>query len=132
MIITEVFIMKVTFPEDCGNSPKNLFVKDFSIALASGDLEHIQERISDDIHWILPGEGECKGKTEFLHRLKQERNTMVSEMEIFHAFTHGKAGAVDGLKRIAEGYLYAFCDVYEFSSVKGEKISRITTYLLPK
>jgi len=120
--------MKVNFLADCGNSPKNIFVRDFSVALASGDLEHIQDRISDDIHWILPGEGEYKGKTDFLHRLKQERNTNVSEIEIFHAFTHGKAGAVDGLKRLAEGDLLAFCDMYEFSSAKGEKISKITTY----
>lgn len=42
--------------------------------------------------------------------------------------THGKTGAVDGLLRLANGEILAFCDIYKFSNAKGETVKTIASY----
>ena len=42
---------KVLISEDCGNSPKNLFVQELTIAFAKGDSKFILSHITDDVRW---------------------------------------------------------------------------------
>jgi hypothetical protein len=49
-------------------------------------------------------------------------------MSYLHVATHGKAGAVNGVAKLKGGKIRAFCDVYEFSGVKGTSLKEINSY----
>lgn len=119
---------KITVAEDCGNSPKNRFVLEFTIAYAERKHQYLMDRITDDIRVELVGDRTLSGSGEVAQSLRRITANDLTELTIFHAITHGRAGAVDGIKRLANGDVYAFCDFFEFSSAKAERISRATIY----
>ncbi len=116
--------------EDCGNSPKNIFLKDLTIAFASGDVEFILEKVVDDIRWNRVGERLLLGKEDFAEALEQLKADPVVELAIHHVAAHGKAGAVNGEAKLKSGKRRAFCDVYEFGSAKGNSVKEITSYVI--
>jgi len=46
-------MVKIRVGKDCGNSPKNLFLRDFNIAVAKGNTEIIGQNITEDVTWHL-------------------------------------------------------------------------------
>lgn len=122
--------MKVTAGEECGNSPRKLILKEFNVALASGDLESVVSRVSEDIAWNLVGSQVVRGKEAFEKALGG--STMkVAHLVIENIITHGKTAAVNGELELDNGYRLAFCDVYGFESAgKQAKIDRITAYVV--
>jgi hypothetical protein len=52
----------------------------------------------------------------------------VAELTIQNVVTHGKAGAVNGIRKLTNGKTVGFCDVYEFGNTKGTLVKEITTY----
>ncbi len=46
---------QVVVREDCGNSPKNLFLQEFTIAFARSDTGAVLSRVTDDICWNIIG-----------------------------------------------------------------------------
>jgi len=124
--------MKINVYADCGNSPKNLLLKDFSLAFARGDSDFILSRVSDDIVWTRVGDRELRGRDELTSELDKIPLDRVKEIEISHVISHGKVGAVDGRITQMDGGQLAFCGIFEFSSAKGDRISRITSYVIKK
>ena len=121
---------KIIISEDCGNSPKNIFVQDLTIAFAKGDSKFILSNATDDIRWNIIGEQLIEGKDQFAEALNKTKKDPVEVLTIRHIATHGKAGAVDGTLRLENGRLRAFCNVYEFSNSKGTAIKEITSYVI--
>lgn len=121
---------KVNINEDCGNSPKNIFVQKVTIALAKGDFKFILSNVTDDIRWNIIGDQLIEGKDRFAEALNMMRKDPVEVLTIRHIATHGKAGAADGTMRLENGKLRAFCNVYEFSTSKGSAIKEITSYFI--
>ena len=56
---------RVIISEDCGNSPKNIFVQDLTIALAKGDSKFVLDNVTDDIRWNRIGDELIDGKKQF-------------------------------------------------------------------
>ena len=121
---------KVILSEDCGNSPKNIFVKDLTVAFAKGDMRFILANVTDDIRWNIVGEKLIQGKENFVKAVEQMKINKVTELIIQHIATHGKAGAVNGSTKLKDGTLQAFCDVYEFKDAKGTRVKEITSYVI--
>ena len=119
---------RVMASEDCGNSPKNIFVQDLTIALAKGDSKFILENVTEDVCWSLLGDQHIQGKENLGKALKQARNDKVTELVIQHVATHGKTGAVNGIRKSADRKTVGFCDVYEFGNTKGTLVKEITSY----
>ncbi len=46
---------KITIPQDCGNSPQQVFLKEFNTAFAKADVEFIIDHVSEDIVWWTLG-----------------------------------------------------------------------------
>ena len=44
---------RVIVSEDCGNSPKNLFLQNLTIAFAKHDSKFILDSVTDDIRWNI-------------------------------------------------------------------------------
>lgn len=50
--------------EDCGNSPKNILLQEFTVALTRRDLTFLLDRVSDDVEWRIIGKEQMRGKAE--------------------------------------------------------------------
>ena len=121
---------KVIVGEDCGNSPKNIFLKELTAAFAKGDSKYLLAHVTDDIHWNIVGYGSIEGKDEFANTLKQMKDVKVKSVTIHHIATHGKSGFVNGTTQLEDGKTSTFCDVYEFSNAKGSAVKEITSYVI--
>jgi hypothetical protein len=121
---------EVNRSEDCGNSPKNRFVQELSIALALREMAPILEGISDDASWEVVGSSRLEGKAAFAEELRVDGPVQAESVTIHHVVTHGKAGAVNGTIRADDGSVRQFCDVYEFTSAKGGSVRAITSYVI--
>ena len=121
---------KVIISEDCGNSPKNIFIQELTIAFAKGELKFLLKSISDEIRWNRVGDQVIEGKDRFAEELEERKKEAVAELSIHHIATHGKAGAVDGILKFNNGKTWAFCDVYEFGNSKGTNVAKIISYVI--
>ena len=121
---------RVITSEDCGNSPKNIFVQDLSIALAKRDSKFILDNVTDDIRWNIVGDKLIEGKNSFAKALEKIKSDKAVQLTVDHVATHGKAGAVNGTTKMKNGKTRAFCDVYEFSNSKGNTVKEITSYII--
>ena len=121
--------MDVIRGENCGNSPKNLFIEQVEIAFCSGNVEFLHEAVKAEIQWEIVGECSIKGAEALAQSaLEMTSAAPVIELNIEYAFTHGKAGAVSGMRRHADGRILKFCTIYTFTSVKGDLIQKATQY----
>jgi SnoaL-like domain len=121
---------KVIIGEDCGNSPKNIFVQELTIAFAKGESKFILDRVTDDIRWNIVGDTLIEGKDNFIKAIERMKNDKVAQLTIHHVATHGKAGAVNGTSTFEDGKTRAFCHVYEFSNTKAVAVKEIISYIM--
>lgn len=124
MIMTRIIIRP-----DCDNAPKKEFLKEFNIAFAKGDVDFIINNVSDDIHWIIYGDKEIKGKDEFRIEMNIMKDYTADELQIHHILTHGKEASISGEMKMGNR-TYAFCDLYEFTSAGNQKIRGMKTYII--
>jgi hypothetical protein len=121
---------KIIIGEDCGNSPKNLFVQKLTIALAKGDSKYILGNVTDDIRWNIVGDELIQGKENFAKALEQRKAGKAAQLTVQHISTYGKSGAANGTIKFKNGKTRAFCDVYEFKDTKGSSVKEITSYVI--
>jgi hypothetical protein len=119
---------RVYISEDCGNSPKNIFVQELTIAFSKCNSSFILERVTDDVTLALIGDTRIQGKENLTNQLRRMKKD--EKLRIDHVATHGKAGAVDGTRTLTNGRTLAFCNVYEFSNAKGSLVRAITSYII--
>lgn len=123
-------MVEVIVRADCGNSPKNLFLKQFSTAFAEGNIAFLSAKVSDDISWEIIGTKSISGKSDFVAELERINFARNAKVLVKRVITHGKEGAVNGEIVMTNGKKYAFCDFYEFTSAKGTSIKVIESYNL--
>ncbi|KKI92926.1 hypothetical protein WQ54_07045 [Bacillus sp. SA1-12] len=123
--------IKIVCPEDCGNAPKKIVLKDFIIALAKKDVSFIFENLSDDVQWNKIGREKIQGKDQFADYLQHMKDRAVREVQISNIITHGRNGAVNGTILLEDNRRLEFCEVYMFTSAgKNSKIKEITSYVI--
>ena len=109
---------------DCGNSPKNLFVQDVSVAMERG--EAMPEAFSQDVTWEHPETRLISGKNALLEHIAFRPEP--TSIKVLHAISHGKVGAANGEVTLANGDTRRFCHVFEFTNTKANCISAIKRY----
>lgn len=114
---------------DCGNAPRKEILRDFVVAIAEQDLEHLESVLAEEVSWMLIGEQIVSGleaAKEMVLALPQ-----VDELSFGTFLTHGRGAGVDGVLRLADGTETAFCHVLRFKSpVKTAKVVGINSYLI--
>lgn len=116
--------MKITVPDDCGNSPRNLLVSQFSVDWAAGNRDSLRPLLAEEIQWEVMGEPELDSETAL--SFPQD----VREVEVFTAINHGRFSSCNG-RMITGAESIDFCHVFRFSGVaKTAKIAHIRTYLV--
>src|SRR5574341_769874 len=127
-------MVKITVSADCGNSPKNLLLRDFNIAVAKGNLSFVEQNIIEDVTWHLfepSGQKQIHGRDNVIEEYTHNLVIVPLEVVIDTVITHGDAGAVNGAIKAKGGKSYVFCDIYRFSShAKGAKIKEMTSYII--
>ncbi len=121
---------KIIIGEDCGNSPKKTFLKQFNISFAENDIAFIINNVSEDISWNIIGDKHIQGKKDFEEALEQMKNYIIKELTVSSIITHGRKGAVNGLMKMEDGKNYSFCDIYEFSGAKGTCVKSMISYVI--
>lgn len=107
------------------------FIKDFTIAFATGDTAHILESFTDDADWQMVGGERWQGKDAIATALTNIRAGEVTELVVHTIMSHGKLASANGLFRFNDGSEVAFCDVYRFSShAKDAKIQELVAYVI--
>ncbi|MPM44370.1 hypothetical protein SDC9_91048 [bioreactor metagenome] len=125
--------MKIIRSQDCGNSPKNALLADLEVALAGRNLACLKEHTLSDLIWTIAGIGQGVGLTSLLVALDSDlAGSSVDEMEIASSFSHGKMGAVYGMRIDNIGKQYEFCSLYELSSAGSAKVKNIKIFQIEK
>lgn len=115
---------------NCNNAPKRKDIRDILIASTIGDEKVLNDKLSDDFVWIVPGEVRIEGKENFIKEIN-EHLQKVSSLEVKSLITHGKEGASHGTITNEHGGEIHFADMYEFESHKKDsKVKTITSYVL--
>lgn len=122
---------KITILENCGNSPRQTFLKEFNTAFAKGNAEFIIDHVSDDIVWRIYGDKALKGKETFAKEVHSMKAYVADEMALFEIITHGRAASANGEIKMGDK-TYAFCDVYRFTGAKGSTLKEIHSYTIEK
>ncbi|HET8736139.1 MAG TPA: nuclear transport factor 2 family protein [Pricia sp.] len=120
---------KIKIPEDCGNSPRQAFLKEFNTAFGKGNAEFIIDHVSEDIVWWIYGDKKLEGKDAFAKEVYSMKEYVADEMILHHIITHGRTASANGEIRMARKN-YAFCDVYRFTGAKGSIIREIHSYVI--
>lgn len=118
---------KIVKSDDCGNSPKNLLVQSLAIAIETANASAFSRCVSPDVVWAVPGRRSIAGKAACLAYLKS-RKSGLKQLRIRRAISHGRAGAADGVIIPKAGPASSFCHVVDFASIKGDRISSISSY----
>lgn len=121
-------MVKISVAEGCGNSPKNLFMQNMRIALTNGDQDFLHANLLEGAVWNIPGIAFLEGKENILTGLTAVEDEEVTELRIDHAFSHGAAGAVNGVYILRSGREIAFCDIFTFKSAGAVIVKSIMTY----
>jgi hypothetical protein len=125
--------VKIVCKEDCGNSPKKIFLRDFNIAAAKANLSFIKRSLTEDVVWHLfepSGQKEIIGFENVIQEYRDILAIVPAEFVIATIITHGHNGAVNGRIKAKDGTSHVFSDFYEFNSTKGVKIKGMTSYII--
>ena len=123
--------LEVECPEDCGNSPKKKFLREFIVALAKNDIEFCTEWVKEDVVWEIAGGKKIQGKEEFAQALQNAVFQKIGRLSIENIITHGNAGSVNGRGFYSDERSAAFCHVFQFSGFgKKAKIKSMTSYII--
>ncbi|MEL6822414.1 MAG: nuclear transport factor 2 family protein [Calditrichota bacterium] len=121
--------MKVHIHADLGHSQSKVFLKEFNMAFANGDIKFLLNSITDDISWTIIGDKKIDGKAEFEAALKEISNGKVAELTLDKIITHGRDAAACGLIVMENGRRYAFSDFYEFRNTNGDQVKSIISHM---
>ena len=122
---------EIVVNEDCGNSPRKAFLRDFNLAFINGDIEDTLGFVTDDVIWNLVGEATIEGSRGMRAWLESMAGKRARKVVLENIITHGKTAAINGTYEMESGSRFAFCDVYEFANAKSDSpIREYTSYVI--
>ncbi|MCB0034199.1 MAG: hypothetical protein KDE51_09275 [Anaerolineales bacterium] len=122
--------MKIIRSQDCGNSPKQKFVEELTVALACANLDYLLDHITADFVWLVNGKEQIEGKQAVAAAVQDKEQDGRTQVIIKHVVSHGKKGAANGTILSNEENSIEFCCLYEFSNAKCTHVRELTTYAL--
>jgi ketosteroid isomerase-like protein len=127
-------MVRVSLPQDCGNSPRNLLLRDLNVAVAKGDLAFVEKSLAPDAVWHLfepMGQKTIRGRQAILEEFRNNLVIEPAQYAIDTVISHGKRGAVNGAITAADGKRYVYCDVYLLSGLsKTARVVDMTSLII--
>ncbi|GAA2042989.1 nuclear transport factor 2 family protein [Yaniella flava] len=119
----------VDIPENCGNAPRKIVIRDFLIALYSRAADAVIATLQDDIQWQLVGSRTLSTAADVRQWLGAEEP--VNELKLHTIITHGTDCGADGTIRHPDGSQSHFNHVIVFAGHgKNAKIKEIRSYII--
>lgn len=106
----------VTFPDNCGNSPKSLKTVAFYVALFAANIDEVLKQISDDFEYIIYGDISYKGKEGMRKLLLQIETLDLQKVTIEQVISHGKYAACKGTAQTKDGNSMVFAEMLTFAT----------------
>lgn len=123
--------VRITYPKDCGNSPKKIILVNLYKAFLNGDEKFILDNISDKSTWNIIGNKTIDNKNNIISTLNKYRENGIEEIQIMNLITHGSIAAVNGTIIFNDKVSFGFCDVYKFTGFgKKAKIGEVSSYVI--
>src|SRR5690606_25092104 len=110
------------------NSPKNLLVQSLALAIETVDPAGFTACVGGDVCWLYPGRPTTEGASAVLSQLRSQQRRLPAKIEVQHAISHGRSGAAIGTVLFTSGEKVRFCHFIEFTSIKGDRIGRISSF----
>lgn len=121
---------KIDLQIDCGNAPRKLFLKNFNMAIANGNIEFLEEVVPEGINWVIVGKKKVIGKENYLAEIKKHQLWKVKELVVDTIITHGPDASVCGQILTTGNLKFSFSEVYRFKGAGGSTINCITTFVI--
>ncbi|OJG72269.1 hypothetical protein RV12_GL000975 [Enterococcus quebecensis] len=115
---------------NCDNAPKRRLIRDYLIALASGNQQFINSILADSFRLIIPGRNTLNGKEMFIRTILKEQKE-IRTLHIQSILTHGKEGSTHGIITTKTGNIIYFSAIIRFvSNQKEAPISEVTAFMI--
>lgn len=125
--------MKITYPKDCGNSPRSMHAAEIAAHLRANDVTKLKDYLAESFRWNTPGESEGVDLKRLETMMAQSKNAQiqVSSISIQTAFSHGKYAAVTSESKLSDGSVSYAHDLIVFSSAgAAAKVQHVTSYIV--
>lgn len=113
---------------------KEEFLKEVNRAYAEGDMDFLLNHITDDLCWIIVGEKDIAGKSEFSEVIQQMQEMPSMEIEVDNIIINDRYGIVEGVvisrNRLGQKKHFGFCDIYGFQEGPQLMINSIKSYVI--
>ena len=116
---------------DCGNSPKNAFVENFTTKLFTGEKSHVIASIADDSSWEIVGLALIQGKTDIIKAMPKYDYSHARQLHVLHSITHGRTGMTEIRVTKANGARLAICTIFHFRSAKATVLANLKSFIVP-
>ena len=116
--------MKINSSKDCGNSPKQKFAEDFTIAILKKDLPYLEEHSEENLQISHNGKESESGLGLLLGYVPEKARAI----SIHNVISHGKKASANARLETKNSGNIEFAFFFQFSNAKGTSISEITFY----
>ena len=127
--------MRVSAPDNCGNSPRSLLAIEIAINLAANEYDKIEQFLAEDFVWSVPGDDKLIEKSELEeHMNKRARSkSPIEKLDILTSISHGKYAAVSSRAHMSNGAKSNSHDLYEFTSAgSSARLRKVTSYVIDR
>lgn len=121
---------KIIVQPDCGNAPRKLFLKNFVMAIAEGNMDYLEKNVPEKIIWEIIGSRTMTGKEDFLNEIRNHVARKAKGLVIDTIITHGPDACVSGKITRSDQSQFGFCDIYRFKGAGGFVLHSITSFLI--
>lgn len=119
----------IDVPERCGNAPRKVVVRDFTISLVSKNLTEVAGSLADNARWTVNGQQVLNDIDEIQDWVSTQPEAR--ELKVNTVITHGTECGVDGTVTLADGASIAFAHMLRFTGgAKTAKIKEIRSYII--
>lgn len=116
--------MKVIHSRNCGNSPKQKFAEDYTIALLGRNRTYLAEHSAEGVVCRFQGNKRVAGLAALLEAVPDNPKAIT----IHNVITHGKVGSSNASLEAKGSELVEFAFFFLFENAKGTSISEVTLY----
>ncbi len=122
-------MLNISIAEDCTNTLKKRYVRDFNVDCVTGRISDALEKLSDDVRWDVIGLKEMVNKSEIADSLRSMSRDNIAAFSLENALSQDSRVIANGVIKLKNGSSVHFCDIYLFENQGAyAKIKKITTY----
>ena len=123
-------MITVTMSPDCGNAPKQAYIRDVLTSAARGERAAVAQAVADDWTYRVAGRPPATGEAAIDELIAEMSPPGLESLAITALMSHGKLAAASGWL-LGKGTRTEFCCMLTFTGhTKTARIADCVTYLV--